>query len=76
MVEWLNALISSVAETQRPVSLDGQIPDQTPEGVFRSIAELSRDSGIDDDLKGVLEPLDDPVRGRLGTGRIMATYQF
>jgi hypothetical protein len=64
-VEWLNGLISSVPDAQRPVSLDGLIPDQTPEGTFRSSAELSRDPGIDDQLKDVLKALDDPIRERL-----------
>ena len=64
-VEWLNGLISCVPEVQRALRLDCLIPDQTPEGAFRSNADLSRDPGIDDALKDVLEALDEPVRGRL-----------
>ena len=61
-VAWLNRLIAAVAEAERPACLDGLIPDQTPEGTFRSSAELSRDTDIDDELKDVLETLDDPIR--------------
>ena len=64
-VAWLNRLIAAVAEAERPACLDGLIPDQTPEGTFRSSAELSRDTDIDDELKDVLETLDDPIRNRL-----------
>jgi hypothetical protein len=64
-VAWLNRLIAAVAEAERPACLDGLIPDQTPEGAFRSGAELSRDTDIDDELKDVLETLDDPIRKRL-----------
>jgi hypothetical protein len=64
-VAWLNRLIAAVAEAERPACLDGLIPDQTPEGAFRSSAELSRDTDIDDELKDVLETLDDPIRKRL-----------
>jgi hypothetical protein len=64
-VAWLNRLIAAVAEAERPACLDGLIPDQTPEGTFRSSAELSRDTDIDDELKDVLEKLDDPIRKRL-----------
>ncbi|WP_316207559.1 sacsin N-terminal ATP-binding-like domain-containing protein [Bradyrhizobium sp. SZCCHNR3118] len=64
-ITWLNELISAVAEPHRATSLDGLIPDQTPEGTFRSSVELSRDTEIDDDLKNVLETLDDPIRKRL-----------
>jgi hypothetical protein len=58
-------LISAVAEAQRATRFDGVIPDQTPEGTFRSSAELSRDTEVDDELKDVLETLDDPIRRRL-----------
>jgi hypothetical protein len=64
-VSWLNGLISSVPESQRAICLDGLIPDQTPEGTFRSSAELSRDAGIDGELKNVLGALDNPIRQRL-----------
>ena len=64
-VAWVNGLISAVPEPQRSICLDGLIPDQTPEGRFRSSAELSRDADIDDDLKDVLEKLGEPVRERL-----------
>ena len=64
-VEWLNRLIAAVSEAERPSCLDGLIPDQTPEATFRSSAELSRDTDIDDELKDVLETLDDPIRKRL-----------
>ncbi|WP_257169706.1 ATP-binding protein [Bradyrhizobium sp. SRS-191] len=64
-IAWLNGLISAVAEPHRATCLDGLIPDQTPEGTFRSSVELSRDTEIDDDLKNVLETLDDPIRKRL-----------
>jgi hypothetical protein len=64
-VAWLNRLIAAVAETERPTCLDGLIPDQTPEGTFRSSAELSRDTDIDDELKDVLETLGDSIRKRL-----------
>jgi hypothetical protein len=64
-IAWLNRLIAAVAEVERPACLDGLIPDQTPEGTFRSSAELSRDTDIDDELKDVLEKLDDPIRERL-----------
>jgi hypothetical protein len=64
-VAWLNRLIAAVAEAERPAYLDGLIPDQTPEGTFRSSAELSRDTDIDDELKDVLEMLEDPIRKRL-----------
>jgi hypothetical protein len=64
-VAWLNRLIAAVAEVERAACLDGLIPDQTPEGTFRSSAELSRDTDIDDELKDVLESLDDPIRKRL-----------
>lgn len=64
-VAWLNRLIAAVAESERPACLDGLIPDQTLEGTFRSSAELSRDTDIDDELKDVLESLDDPIRRRL-----------
>ena len=63
-VAWLNGLISAV-EAHRATCLDGVIPDQTPEGIFHSSAELSRNTEIDDDLKDVLETLDDPIRKRL-----------
>ena len=64
-IAWLNRLIAAVAAAERPACLDGLIPDQTPEGAFRSNAELSRDADIDDELKDVLETLGDPVRERL-----------
>ena len=64
-VAWLNGLIAAVAEAERAACLDGLIPDQTPEGTFRSSAELSRDADIDDELKDVLETLGDPIRQRL-----------
>jgi hypothetical protein len=64
-VAWLNGLISTVAEAHRATRLDGLVPDQTPEGAFRSSAELSRDTEIDDELNDVLETLDDPIRKRL-----------
>ncbi len=64
-VAWLNRLIAAVAEAERPACLDGVIPDQTPEGTFRSSSELSRDTDIDNELKDVLETLDDPIRNRL-----------
>ena len=64
-VAWLNRLIAAVAEGKRSACLDGLIPDQTPEGTFRSSAELNRDTDIDDELKDVLETLDDPIRKRL-----------
>ena len=64
-VAWLNRLIAAVAEAERAACLDGLVPDQTPEGTFRSSAELSRDTDIDDELKDVLETLDDPIRKRL-----------
>ena len=64
-IAWLNRLIAAVAEAERPTCLDGLIPDQTSEGTFRSSAELSRDLDIDDELKDVLETLDDPIRKRL-----------
>jgi hypothetical protein len=64
-VAWLNRLIAAVAEVERAACLDGLIPDQTPEGTFRSSAELSRDTDIDEELKDVLETLDDPIRKRL-----------
>ncbi len=64
-VAWLNRLIGAVAESERPARLDGLIPNQTPEGSFCSSAELSRDTDIDDELKDVLEALNDPIRKRL-----------
>jgi hypothetical protein len=64
-VAWLNRLIAAVDEAERAAFLDGLIPDQTPEGTFRSSAELSRDTDINDELKNVLETLDDPIRSRL-----------
>jgi hypothetical protein len=64
-VAWLNRLIAAVAEAERATCLDGLMPDQTPEGTFRSSADLSRDTDIDDELKNVLETLDDPIRQRL-----------
>jgi hypothetical protein len=59
-------LIAAVAEAERPACLDGLIPDQTPEGTFRSSAELGRDTDIDDELKDVLEVLGEgsPMRNR------------
>lgn len=72
-VAWLNGLISSVAEPQRSIYLDGLIPDQTSQGTFRSNAELSRDTEIDDDLKDVLEALGDRVRERLAHEGIAGT---
>jgi hypothetical protein len=72
-VEWLNGLISSVPEPQRPMCLDGLIPDQTLQGNLRSSAELSRDTDIDDDLKNVLETLGDPIRERLAHADIAGT---
>src|SRR5206468_7788617 len=69
-VAWLNGLITPVADAHRARCLDGVIPHQTPEGVFRSSAELSRDTEIDDDLKDVLEALDEASRKRLGHDNI------
>ena len=64
-VAWLNSLAECVSGTHRAALLDGLIPDQAPEGTFRSSVELSRDLDIDDDLKNVLEALDNPIRSRL-----------
>ena len=64
-VAWLNRLIASVAEAERVACLDGLLPDQTREGAFRSSAELSCDTDIDEELKDVLETLGDPIRRRL-----------
>jgi hypothetical protein len=66
-IEWLNDFIATVNEGHRRISLDGLliIPDQTPDGVFRSNAELGHDPGIDEPLKDVLEALGEPIRRRL-----------
>jgi hypothetical protein len=80
-VDWLNSLFESVPEEHRRVSLDGLVPDQTPEGVFRSSDGLSRESEIDDELKDILEALGDPIRTRLihsdmrGTGSMIKAAQ-
>jgi hypothetical protein len=72
-VEWLNEFIAAVDEGHRRISLDGLIPDQTPEGAFRSNAELGHDSGIDEALKDVLEAVGEPIRQRLVHGGVKGT---
>lgn len=80
-VDWLNSLFESVPEEHRRMRLDGLVPDQTPEGVFRSSDGLSRESEIDDGLKDILEALGDPIRTRLihsdmrGTGSMIKVAQ-
>ena len=64
-LEWVNRLILSVPEDQRRLCLDGLFPDQTGAGVFRTFDKLSRDNGIDENLKNTLEQLGESVRERL-----------
>ena len=72
-IDWLNGLIASVAEGYRRIALDGLIPDQTPDGVFRSNTELGHESSIDEALKDVLQALGEPVRKRLIHGGVQGT---
>ena len=62
-IGWLNNLIAAFPVAQRGTSFDGLLPDQN--GVFRRHNDLSRDGGIDDLLKDVLEALGEPIRRTL-----------
>jgi hypothetical protein len=69
-LDWLNDLYALIAQGNRLVMFDQHrlLPDQS--GVLRGRAELKRDDGVDEELKGIAEGLDLKVRSSLLDRRV------
>ena len=62
-IKWLDALMAAWPEERRLHDFDGVLPDQM--GTFCPNSNLSRDEGLDDELKDILDDLGTSIRSRL-----------